>query len=1016
MAYREGVVSMPSTIRRVYSAFRGVDFSSDPSKVESYRSPYGVNVYKDYASGNGQAIETFPGYKKLADFDDQIYGIHAIHKPGDPTVYTQQAAVLDTGMDIATAGGHHISTMTQDATVMVVGGHPTSFAAGKHAICILTFTEGVYVPGLFSTENYDNVVRVAVSDNGELIAVIGLVSGSVPVLAVYDNVNGNPALRWSRALDVTDSVRMTISPDGRYIFVGGNDRFEGCWLILQDASSSVLYTQHGTSEMNPVGGLAYHNGLLITMHPIDLGIIDSTTIKGWSMADGVLTRNTLFDVIVEGPTAISFSHEGRYLSVSHSNETFNGETIYEIRISGFTPFGTIEDRAFDALGYFHVWTKDAENFVVATSNVITVYQRSGSSFTKLRDLSTTLYSQVYSIDYGVLPSGERIFISAGDTTGATVGNPLYLSWRWEAGVLTRVLVHAGEYLYRWVNYPHSNTGKLDVRGLTVVMNNARSRLTAFDGKYYINDGKNYLIYDWDTDTAVAVRYSDPYVPYTHAGISVDGATETSLQPENALTSLRKNTFVCNGVKTIFQLIASNDTTPVDANSVTVWFRYGVVTTGFTVDYTAHTVTFATAPIAPATPGEPELMIRFGQTTSIHDWVIEKCNIVAVYDNRLFFSGNPDAPNQYYHCQANDASYIPANAYYTAGTTSAPITGMALVGSGLTLYKSADQLDATVFIINETTTTDELQPKAYPALSSLAGVGCVAPFGYLNFRDDPVFISKYGLEAIAKMDFSSERIIEHRSTMIDGKFVNEPNLKDAMVIEWRGYLCCLINGRIYLADSRQAYRNSITKAIEYEWYYLDTVGGWTGGIIQVDGSRAGGNFYLATTLCVIDDQLYFGTEAGQIYRYNHNMAVEGALPGSAYNNDGRIIFSCWALPYDDCGQPNRFKRTNRRGAKVDLKTLTAGIIKIRTRTERSSYEEIADLIRQNTGALDWGFIDFSDFTFNTWDVSTAYFKPREKKFEKIACLFYSDEYNRPFGLLSAIYEVYVTGYSKAETGG
>ena len=35
---------------RVYSDFRGVDFTSDSTRVSLYRSPNCVNMYKDYKS------------------------------------------------------------------------------------------------------------------------------------------------------------------------------------------------------------------------------------------------------------------------------------------------------------------------------------------------------------------------------------------------------------------------------------------------------------------------------------------------------------------------------------------------------------------------------------------------------------------------------------------------------------------------------------------------------------------------------------------------------------------------------------------------------------------------------------------------------------------------------------------------------------------------------------------------------------------------------------------------------
>jgi len=59
---------------RTYKDLAGVDFNNEPSLVTSNRSPYSVNMYKDYRASM-QAIETRPGFKNLLTLGDPIYGI-----------------------------------------------------------------------------------------------------------------------------------------------------------------------------------------------------------------------------------------------------------------------------------------------------------------------------------------------------------------------------------------------------------------------------------------------------------------------------------------------------------------------------------------------------------------------------------------------------------------------------------------------------------------------------------------------------------------------------------------------------------------------------------------------------------------------------------------------------------------------------------------------------------------------------------------------------------------------------
>lgn len=62
--------------RRMYSNFRGVDFSSDPSIVNLSRSPDALNVWKNYLNTQGSCIETRLGIKKLGNFEGKINGIY----------------------------------------------------------------------------------------------------------------------------------------------------------------------------------------------------------------------------------------------------------------------------------------------------------------------------------------------------------------------------------------------------------------------------------------------------------------------------------------------------------------------------------------------------------------------------------------------------------------------------------------------------------------------------------------------------------------------------------------------------------------------------------------------------------------------------------------------------------------------------------------------------------------------------------------------------------------------------
>ena len=63
---------------RVYNNFAGVDFTSDSTMVQLNRSPNCVNMYKNYNSRLGQAIETRQGFRNLLRLSGNIYGLHFV--------------------------------------------------------------------------------------------------------------------------------------------------------------------------------------------------------------------------------------------------------------------------------------------------------------------------------------------------------------------------------------------------------------------------------------------------------------------------------------------------------------------------------------------------------------------------------------------------------------------------------------------------------------------------------------------------------------------------------------------------------------------------------------------------------------------------------------------------------------------------------------------------------------------------------------------------------------------------
>lgn len=212
-----------------------------------------------------------------------------------------------------------------------------------------------------------------------------------------------------------------------------------------------------------------------------------------------------------------------------------------------------------------------------------------------------------------------------------------------------------------------------------------------------------------------------------------------------------------------------------------------------------------------------------------------CTKSAVYDGRVFLTGNPELPNTVFYSQrnitgANDPTYFGAYNYFNDGDGNTPNVDLLSTPSMLMVIKGDTTQDGSVYYHTAQYNTDEgtkdLVPKIYPSTQGAAGLGSAAKEYSsslaCNFLDDPVFLSKRGgLEGVSKEQLNAERTLGHRSSNVDRLLVNE-DLANASIAEWKGYLVICCNGHVYLADSRAVSQHR-DGSYQYEWFYLEGVG-------------------------------------------------------------------------------------------------------------------------------------------------------------------------------------------------
>ena len=562
------------------------------------------------------------------------------------------------------------------------------------------------------------------------------------------------------------------------------------------------------------------------------------------------------------------------------------------------------------------------------------------------------------------------------------------------------LIHCGAYLYLWSNYPEALTAET-MHTLFYSMNPRRSNSFFAANKLWIMDGVNYLAFDgeelFDAESLATV-------PTTSIGRLPAGGGEP-YQQVNLLTSRRRNQFSTDGnAKDYFLDVKDLDTDSVfvEINGVNFPEKVGE-TVNFTVDRALGKVSFTDAPAAAIPAGTDNMVIEFFKTVAGARDRIVNCTMAQVFDERVFISGNPNFQNYNFHSMADDPAYFGDLSYYKIGSEEHPVTGLLQIFNTLLTLK-----ENKVFIQAGVDSDNNLMSRIYPVTGGAECAGCLTPFGACNFLDDPVFICKMGLEGLDKLsNNTSERYVGHRSKWIDGLLCRD-DLINAYTAEYNGYLLILIDGTVYLADSR------MMSGGQYEWFVWDSI-----------GLTVNNQFYPAKVVKVYDNEVFFGTENGYILKMNFDLtASTGELLSSAYIDDAKLsdtdlndptydgtdtpITAYWAFCYDDFNRPNEYKTLIKNGNVIHSRAMPRSVVKVAYRTDKESETLIGKI---NTGYFDFSDIDFEDFTFNTFEETDIVFKKKIKKFKRLQIVLYSDEMAKPFGIYSLTMAAKIGNYYK-----
>lgn len=527
------------------------------------------------------------------------------------------------------------------------------------------------------------------------------------------------------------------------------------------------------------------------------------------------------------------------------------------------------------------------------------------------------------------------------------------------------LVHSGDSLYR---YSDGEDPVLVGGGLADEI----SAGFVHAGRLFLLDGSRYsVLAEGEAGLSLLPVSNIAFVPTTTIAMSPAG-DGTAFEDVNLLTPFRKNSFAGTEGAKVYQLDAAGlDDAPVTASVNGNRMEEGA---GFTVNRETGAVTFSAAPgIAPNGAGVDNVVITFAKTVPGYAERINRCRCFAFFgynnDNRIFLCGDPGHKNTDWQSGLDDPTYFPDLGYTKIGSDTSAVLGYLKQRDSLIIVKEENDQDAELFLRTAALTEDGTV--LFPVRQGAKGVGAISRHAFATLRDDPLFLSESGVYAVTSDGVTDQRAVQKRSSRVDAKLCAEAGLFAAVSAVWNGYLVLCVNGRCYVADSRQ--KSASGESFEYEWYYWDNVP--------------------ARVFLPLNGALFFGTESGRLARFNTDIETV-----SRYSDDGAPITARWSTKAESFGDFTVRKTLHKRGCGVMIKPYSRSGVEVYYLTE-SSHKGL--LCSANMDIFNFSDMDFSRVDFNTLDMPQVKpFNAKIRRFNIIQLVFENSRADEGFGIYGA----------------
>lgn len=404
------------------------------------------------------------------------------------------------------------------------------------------------------------------------------------------------------------------------------------------------------------------------------------------------------------------------------------------------------------------------------------------------------------IDNGVLSKRKgQMYYFTSDVSTSKV-NAIYCDF------LGENILHIGTSLYKFTG---NNTPTLLGTGLQ----NIRSSIFVYNNILYIMDGVSYKQYDGTTFTDVV-----PYCPIVNMNRKPDGSSSVVNESWNMLGNGFRNTFNADGSTKIYKL----SLTSLDSSTAPIVKVGGVlktITTDYTVDYVAGTITFTTAPAT----GDNNVEITAYKVFANLKENIKGCRFACEFSNRVFISGNPNLKNTYYAGGLNEdikANYFPQKYTYIVGGKNKAITGLKVHQNKLIVFK-----EDMICTIESSLGLDNTA--SFPISFLDTDKGCDIPYSIQLIDNNIVFANSVnGVYMITSTSIPGEKSILPISINVNGSekrigLLQEQYIKEAISVDHNyKYYLCLPNGRCYVLDYK--YGISTKSQEKNSWFLFDNI--------------------------------------------------------------------------------------------------------------------------------------------------------------------------------------------------